>query len=314
MKDLNRFIAEFAQNDLVLQVENLSTLFWTPNGVVEAVKHVSLSLKKGEIYGLVGESGSGKSALARSILGVPGGLPGIVSGTIRIKNGADLWHEAIFDISRYWGYDEVAKYTTGNLRKAKGIKHLIDRGYRGIRGVDVGLILQNTRGSLNPYFTVREQVMHNLRRNWKNRTKRDVDDQVDYWLDRVEMAHLGDCYPHHISGGEAQRAATAVTMVTEPKVLIADEPTTGLDACLRKEIVDLLCDVTDDGKRSLILITHDMGIIKYACDRMGVMHKGKLIEESDTDTAQSLSHDASRELLTCLEQRLEKRSRTFLHR
>ena len=241
-------------NDTVLQVEDLRTHFFTRTGVVKAVDGVSFDLRPGETLGIVGESGSGKSMTALSIMRLvpePGGR--IVSGRI------------LFD-----GQDLV---------------ELSDGDMSDIRGRDICMILQDPMTSLNPVLSVGDQLVETFRQD-AAMSSRDIWDRAVELLQMVRIPAPEirmRAFPHQMSGGMRQRVVGAIAISRSPKVLIADEPTTSLDATIQLQYLRLLKDIQAETGAAIIFITHDFGIVARMCDRVAVMYAGKIVEIADVE-------------------------------
>ena len=241
-------------NDTVLQVEDLRTHFFTRTGVVKAVDGVSFELKAGETLGIVGESGSGKSMTALSIMRLvpePGGR--IVGGRIMF-DGQDLVELSGGDMSE-------------------------------IRGRDICMILQDPMTSLNPVLSVGDQLTETFRSDAAG-PGRAVWDRAVQLLQMVRIPAPEirmRAFPHQMSGGMRQRVVGAIAISRSPKVLIADEPTTSLDATIQLQYLRLLKDIQAETGAAIIFITHDFGIVARMCDRVAVMYAGKIVEIADVD-------------------------------
>lgn len=236
----------------LLEVNNLRTYFYTRRGVVKAVDGVSFSVGQGEVLGLVGESGCGKSITGLSILRlVPKPAGRIIEGEIMLA-GEDL------------------------LKKS-------EKEMRAIRGRKLSMILQDPRTSLNPVLTVGDQVMEPIKIH-QNLKGRNVWNRAKNLLLAVGIpspeTYL-QSWPHQLSGGMAQRVIGAIAISCEPCLIIADEPTTSLDATVQLQYLKLLRDIQERTKLALIFITHDFGIVARMCDRVAVMYAGKLVEIAD---------------------------------
>jgi oligopeptide transport system ATP-binding protein len=238
--------------EALLKVKNLHTEFRTEGGVVKAVDDVSFEVKAGEIFALVGESGCGKSVTALSIMGLIPNPPGeITSGSIEF-DGVDLLG-------------------------------LSSRKMRAIRGSRIGMIFQEPMSSLNPVLTIESQLAEPLKIHEKlsNSAAKDRAQEL------IDMVGIPDSktrlkqYPHELSGGQRQRIMIAMAMSCNPQLLIADEATTALDVTIQAQILDLMQDVTTQSGTSLLIITHNLGIVARYADRVGVMYAGKLREVSD---------------------------------
>lgn len=235
----------------LIEVTDLKTHFFTRRGVVKAVDGVSFSIKEGETFGLVGESGSGKTITCLSILRlVPKPAGRVVSGKI------------IFD-----GQDLLQK-------EEKEMRH--------IRGKRISMIQQDPMTSLNPVFTIGEQVAEPIRRHQKLKGVR-VWEKVKEMLSMVRIpspeSRMSE-YPHQMSGGMRQRISGARALSCEPHLLIADEPTTSLDVTIQAQFLELLKKTQQRSMISMIMITHDLGIVAKICDRVAVMYAGKIIESA----------------------------------
>jgi peptide/nickel transport system ATP-binding protein len=238
-------------NDKLLEIENLSVHFHTPEGVARAVDGVSFGLAPGETIGLVGESGCGKSVTALSILGLIPSPPGkIESGKIRF-NGQNL-----LDLD------------SESLRK--------------IRGRHISMIFQEPMTSLNPVLPIGRQVAEPLMVHQKLSRAAALDKAAD-WLNHVKIPaaaqRLND-YPHQLSGGMRQRVMIAMAMICGPRLLIADEPTTALDVTIQAQVLSLMTRLKEELEMSLLLITHDLGVVAQMASRVVVMYAGQIVEEA----------------------------------
>jgi oligopeptide/dipeptide ABC transporter ATP-binding protein len=233
----------------LLAVEDLRVRFKTQRGLVHAVNGISFDVRPGETLGLVGESGCGKSVTALTTMGILPRAARIASGSIRLDG-----------------------------RELLGLS---ERQWRRVRGKEIAMIFQDPMTSLNPVLTVgaqlREAIEEHLDLDRKAATRRAVE-----LLEQVGIPSPADRlrnYPHQFSGGMRQRVMIAIALACEPKVLIADEPTTALDVTIQAQILDLLRDLVADRGTSLVLITHDLGVVAGMCERVKVMYAGTLIEE-----------------------------------
>jgi len=235
----------------ILQIEDLRTHFFTAIGTVRAVDGVSYALKSGEILGVVGESGCGKSVTALSILRLIANPPGrIVGGAIRFEG--------------------------------RNLLELSESEMERIRGNDISMIFQEPMTSLNPLFTVGWQISEAIALH-QGLSKRDAWGKAVEMLRRVQMPEAerrAHAYPHQMSGGMRQRVMIAMALSCNPKVLIADEPTTALDVTIQAQILDLMRDLQETLGTAIILITHDMGVVAENADRVVVMYAGRKVEEA----------------------------------
>ena len=235
----------------VLDVRGLKTVFRTRGGEVHAVNSVSFDLKPGELLGVVGESGSGKSVTMMSLLGL---LP---SPPADVRAGQVMF-----------GGEDLLKCSPDHLR--------------GVRGADIGFIFQDPMTSLNPVFTVGYQIMEPLRRHLgmdKTTARRRAQELLELVGIPDAGRRLGD-YPHQFSGGMRQRVMIAIALSCDPKVLIADEPTTALDVTIQAQILELVRDLRQKLGMAIVWITHDLGVIAGIADRVIVMYGGQIVEQA----------------------------------
>jgi oligopeptide/dipeptide ABC transporter ATP-binding protein len=236
----------------ILDVQDLKTYFFTRTGVVKAVDGVTFSLLPGETLGIVGESGSGKSMTALSIMGlVPQPAGRIVGGRILFQG------------------EDLAQKTQSEMQQ--------------IRGQEVCMILQDPMTSLNPVFTVGNQLVETLRTN-KSERSTGLRAKAIELLEKVKIASPDvriSNFPHQMSGGMRQRVVGAIAIAGAPKLLIADEATTSLDATIQYQYLALLKELQEDTGMSIIFITHDFGIVAKMCDRVAVMYAGRVAEVAD---------------------------------
>ncbi len=237
----------------LLEVRNLQTHFPTRSGLVRAVDGVSFHLDRGELLGLVGESGCGKSITALSIMRLIA-LPG------KIVNG-----EILFD--------------------GKDLLKLSDAAMREMRGDDIAMIFQDPMTSLNPVFTVGEQIAEALRLHRKMSRAEARQATIDAMREVAipDPARRVNDYPHQLSGGMRQRVMIAMALACNPKLLIADEPTTALDVTIQAQILELLDDLRKQRELAVLLITHDLGVVAEVADRVAVMYTGRIVEESPVE-------------------------------
>ena len=239
---------------MLLSVKNLSTEFPVKKGIVRAVEDVSFDVDQGQILAIVGESGSGKSVTSLSIMGLLA-EPGHVAGGSMEFEGKDL-------------------------------VHLSERDYRALRGNDMAMIFQEPMTSLNPVYRVGNQIVEAIRTHEKV-SKAEAKDRAVDLLRKVGIpspeARIND-YPHQMSGGMRQRVMIAMALACNPKLLIADEPTTALDVTIQAQILDLLRRLRDDTGMAVLLITHDLGVVSETADRVVVMYCGQVVEEAEVRT------------------------------
>jgi oligopeptide transport system ATP-binding protein len=248
-------------NEVLLRVKDLKTYFYTQDGVVKAVDGISFELARGETLGIVGESGSGKSVTALSILKLIPDPPGkIVSGEIYLD-----------------GMDIVA---------------LKEKEMQQVRGNEIAMIFQDPMTSLNPVFTIGNQIMETImlhqRLNKKVAREKTVELLRSVGIPNPEQRI--DEYPHQFSGGMRQRAMIAMALSCNPKILIADEPTTALDVTIQAQILQLMNEIKERTNSSILIITHDLGVIAEMADNIIIMYGGMVVEYSDVNTIFYNSH------------------------
>jgi len=235
----------------IIEVSNLQTAFDTDDGELICVDDVNFALKSGEILGIVGESGCGKSVTSLSIMGLLGNKGKVNQGSI------------LFD--------------------DKDLLKLSEKEMRKIRGNSISMIFQEPMTALNPILTIGDQLTEPIRLHL-NKSKKEslrlvIDMLKKVGLPRAEK--LVKDYPHSLSGGMIQRVMIAMALLCNPKLIIADEPTTALDVTIQAQILDLLKDIRDEMKTAIIVITHDLGVVAEMADRVLVMYAGQVIEEAD---------------------------------
>ena len=242
-------------NNNLVEIRNLKTYFDVRSSVLKAVDDVSLSIETGKTLGLVGESGCGKSVTAASIMGLVPMPPG------RIEGGEILFEEV-------------------------NLLNLPESKMKKIRGNRISMIFQEPMTSLNPVFTVGDQVAEVIRLH-QGLSRRETRNKV------IEMFHLVGIpaaerritdYPHQMSGGMRQRVVIAMALACNPKLMIADEPTTALDVTIQAQILDLMNKLKEEAGASILFITHDLGVIAEMAQNVTVMYAGKVMEEADVDT------------------------------
>lgn len=272
--------------ELLLDVKNLVTEFKTENGIVKAVDDVSFQVNKGEVIGIVGESGSGKSVTSLSIMRLIPNPPGQITG------------------------GQINYYRDG--KSPIDLVQIPDNEMRSYRGNEISMIFQEPMTSLNPVFTCGNQVMEAIMLHQKISQKEAEQKTLDLFaqVKLPDPQRALNAYPHQLSGGQKQRVMIAMAMSCQPKILIADEPTTALDVTVQKTILELINELSRQTGMSTIFITHDLGVIAEIADRVVVMYKGKIVEQgSVVEIFANPKHPYTKGLLACrppLEKRLSK--------
>ena len=240
-------------SEKLLEIKDERLSFFTPAGEVKALNGVSFSMEEGEVLGIVGESGSGKSVTAYSIMGLTAYPGKLVGGTVHF-NG----HE---------------------------IEKMTEKEFRKIRGNEVSIIFQDPMTSLNPVYTIGNQIVEVILLH-TNKTKKEAYERARELLELVginEPTKRLKQYPHELSGGMRQRVMIAMALACEPKLLIADEPTTALDVTIQAQILELMQELRKKLGMSIIMITHDLGVVASMCEKIAVMYAGHIVEYGTAD-------------------------------
>ncbi|MBW7573027.1 ABC transporter ATP-binding protein [Caproiciproducens faecalis] len=267
----------------LLEVENLNVHIKTQHGIVQAVRGVSFSLEKGETLAIVGESGSGKSITVKGVMGLLPSNGKIAEGSVHLE-GKDL-----------------ASLSEHEMQK--------------IRGCDISMIFQDPMTSLNPTMTVGKQIMEVLHEHHHELTKEQLKQKA---LEQIKLVGLSNPetrfgqYPHQLSGGMRQRVVIAIALACSPKVLIADEPTTSLDVTIQAQILDLMKDLQGKIDTSIIIITHNLGVVANIANRVAVMYGGKLVETGSVrDLFYHTAHPYTKGLLASIPKLHENEQQLF---
>ena len=241
-------------NENLISVKDLKVSFFTPAGEVKAVDGISYSLGYNEVMGVVGESGSGKSVEAYSIIGLLQNPGRVIGGSITFEG------------------EDLLSYTPEQMRQFRGNK--------------VSMIFQNPMTCLNPVYTIGNQLTEALTCHDRNIPMQEARARAIAMLEEVGINNAEkrmDQYPHEFSGGMRQRAMIAMALISRPKLLIADEPTTALDVTIQAQILELMKKLQHEEKTSIIFITHNLGVVAEICDRVSVMYAGKIVEQGKVD-------------------------------
>ena len=239
----------------IIEVKGLRTSFFTDEGEIPAVDNIDFHIKEGEILGVVGESGCGKSVTSLSIMGLVPNPPGKVVGG-----------EIIFN--------------------RENIIHYSEKKMRQIRGNEIAMIFQEPMTSLNPLFTIGNQMIEGIKihRKWDKKKSRLKAIEIMKRVGLPRAEELMEEYPHQLSGGMRQRVMIAMAMACNPKLLIADEPTTALDVTIQSQILKLMKELNVEMNTAIMLITHDLGVVAQICERVVVMYAGKIVEEGEVSS------------------------------
>jgi len=248
---------DHAQGDHLLLVKNLKTYFYIRQGIVRAVDGIDLAIPRRKAVGLVGESGCGKSATALSIMRLLPSPPGkIVDGEV--------------------------------FYKGKDLLKFSEKGLRKIRGEEISMVFQDPLTFLNPVFTIGNQIRETILEHQSARVRKsEVKKKVVELLERVGIPAASDVveyYPHQLSGGMRQRTLIAIALSCNPSLVIMDEPTTALDVTIQRQILELIKGLIEDFDMSLMLITHDLGVVAEICDFVYIMYAGRIVEQANVYT------------------------------
>ena len=237
----------------ILSIKNLEVKFKHFEGITTALKKISLDINHGERVALVGESGSGKSVTARMILGL--------LSSSNISKSGEIFFEDV----------NLLKESNTNIKK--------------IRGNEISMIFQDPVSSMNPYFTVRKQMQQALENHNQTFNKKNTEEYFIHLLRDVKIedpVRVLDSYAFQLSGGMAQRVMISMAMINKPKLILADEPTTALDVTVQKKVLSIMKEVVSQNKMSMLLISHNLGVVKEFADRIYVIYQGRILEEGTT--------------------------------
>ncbi|WP_333647541.1 ABC transporter ATP-binding protein [Lacrimispora sp.] len=264
-------------SEYLVNIENERLSFFTPAGEVKALNDVSLHLREGEVLGIVGESGSGKSVTAYSLMGLTAYPGRLIDGSLNF-NG-----------------HQIEKMTEKEMRK--------------IRGNEISIIFQDPMTSLNPVYTIGNQISEVIMLH-TDKNRQQAHDRAKELLTLVginEPEKRLKQYPHELSGGMRQRVMIAIALACEPKLLIADEPTTALDVTIQAQILELMMELKEKLGMAIIMITHDLGVVANMCDRIAVMYAGKVVEYGTAeDIFYNPSHEYTKGLIRSIPKLTEK--------
>jgi oligopeptide/dipeptide ABC transporter ATP-binding protein len=262
----------------LLAIEHLRTYFYSRarRAFVRSVDGASLAVARGETLGVVGESGSGKTVAALSVAGLVTGAPGVIGGRIEFAS-----RNLLEGLERYVQVEEHDGRVAAVEKDERGWRRQVEHLMAGVRGKEIAMIFQNPRAALNPYASVGAQLVETIRLHTRHKREKEAKERALHWLERVRIDSPRlrfDNFPFGMSGGMCQRAMIAMALCAEPALLIADEPTTGLDATIQARIVELLAELKAGTGVATLLISHDISVIQRLADRVAVMYAGTVVE------------------------------------
>jgi oligopeptide/dipeptide ABC transporter ATP-binding protein len=266
----------------LLRLENLRTYFYlrAKRAFIRSVDGVSLHVERGETLGIVGESGSGKSVAALSAAGLVSAGPGVIGGRIELRSNG-VARNLLEGLERYVRVEERDGRVMAVEKDERGWRRHVETLMHGVRGKEIAMIFQNPRSALNPYSSVGSQLVETIRLHTDVKGEREAKERAIHWLERVRIDSPRlrfDNYPYGMSGGMCQRAMIAMALSAEPSLLIADEPTTGLDATIQARIVELLAELKAETGVTTLLISHDIAMVQRLADRIVIMYGGTVVE------------------------------------
>ena len=304
----------------LLKIDNLCTYFYarSKHSFVRSVDGVSLEVGQRETVGVVGESGSGKSITAMSVMGLISAGPGVISGSIHFS-GARVQKNLLEGLDKHVRITKINDRVMTVSKDESGWHKASERLMADLRGREIAMIFQNPSASLNPYISVGKQITESVRLHTAHKSASAARERAIYWLEQVKIDSPRlrfDAYPSAMSGGMCQRAMIAMALSSEPSLLIADEPTTGLDATIQSKIVDLMEELKRETGISTLLISHDISVISRLADRVAVMYGGAVVEYGPAqlvlDMQETTKHPYTAALLASVPSEQKIRDKTNL--
>jgi len=270
-----------------LRVTNLRTFFYSnqARAFMRAVDGVDFSVPESQTLGIVGESGSGKSISMLSIMGLLSTGPGVISGKAMFKQG-EQWINLLPEMDKFTQITYTKNLVSRVDKNEKAWQKAVERILKPVRGKEIAMIFQNPKATFNPFMSVGEQIVEAIRLHTSIKDKKQAREKALDWLDKVQIKDpLRNFHKmaEMMSGGMSQRAMIAMALSAEPSLLIADEPTTGLDATIQSKIVELLAGLRQQYKTTSIVVSHDINVISRLADQVVVMYGGTVVESGPCD-------------------------------
>lgn len=304
-----------------LRITNLRSYFYskTKQAFIRSVDGVDLQVNRNETLGIVGESGSGKSISMLSAMGLLAAEPGVIEGEVLLQT-KDAEINLLQGLERYVQIEKKGGRIHQVIKNDQAWKSHVNRLLKDVRGKEIAMIFQNPNAAMNPFETIGKQISEVIRLHTGRRQTKEIRERTFYWLDRVKFDSPQLRYhshPYGLSGGMCQRAMLAMALATEASLLIADEPTTGLDATIQSRILDLLAEIKRDYGMTMILISHDIGVITRLADTVAVMYGGRVMETGPVDKillhSEETKHPYTAALLRSIPNAINANSHGYLH-
>lgn len=265
----------------VVVVDKLSIYFYQEQQFVRAVEDASFRIPEEGRFGLAGESGSGKTQTALAVAGLVEGTPGVVDG--------DIWIDGTNTLGELGAHCSVDRRDNGVCvqKDVQQWRREREEVMKGLRGRVVSMVFQEPKGALSPYYTIGEQARETVEAHFGPAAASTYEERVRPLLTQMEFQdpeRILDSYPHELSGGQSQRAMLALALLSDPELLIADEPTTLLDAITERRVLELFASLLEEQDLALLLITHDLGVMTHLVDEVAIMQHGRIVEQGAVST------------------------------